>query len=140
MNAEVHFWHAFKHQGLLQADAFILGVSPSSHVQTTQSKFAYLRNIATKACWMNIVFCLQMNTKVDSFIFGVQIQTCPKYTFTTFSQYLKKNVNKEILFFLLINVNGFFKVILSFSMCVSKHAQITPKTSLLFLRKILGKK
>ena len=40
-------------------------VCPSSHVQSTQSKFVYLRNISTKAWWMNIFFCLQINTKVS---------------------------------------------------------------------------
>ena len=47
--------------------------------------------------------------KVDSFIFGVEIQTCPKYTFTTFLQYLKKNVNNEIAFLPADKRQRFFK-------------------------------
>ena len=40
-------------------------------------------------------------------------------------QYLKENVKDGVDFSLLIIVKRFFKVILSFLMCVARHAQIT---------------
>ena len=42
-----------------------------------------------------------------------------------FLQYLNENVKDGVDFSLLIIVKGFFKVILTFLMCVARHAQIT---------------
>ena len=55
-------------------------------------------------------------------------------------QYLKKEVTDEVDFFYMQkNIKDFFKVILSFSVCMAKHAQITQNNkfaiSLQYLKK-----
>ena len=53
-------------------------------------------------------------------------------------EYLKKDVTDEVDFFYMEkNIKDFLKSILSSSVCGAKHAQITQKTSLLFLCNIL---
>ena len=52
-------------------------------------------------------------------------QSTQKNNFIISLQYLKENVKDWVNFFLLIIVKRFLKVILSFLMCVVRHAQIT---------------
>ena len=52
-------------------------------------------------------------------------QSTQKNNFIMFLQYLNENVKDGVDFSLLIIVKGFFKVILTFLMCVARHGQIT---------------
>ena len=59
-------------------------VCVTRQAQSTQNKFAYLRNISRKAWGMKLIFCLQINTKVfntkvDSITLSVHSLACPKY-------------------------------------------------------------
>ena len=48
-------------------------------------------------------------------------------------QYVKETRKDEVNFWLLVIVKGFFKMILSFYMCLARHAQINQNNNLLFL-------
>ena len=65
--------------------------------------------------------------QVDSITLDVLSQTCLKYPKTTSLHYLgnisRKMWRMKLIFFLLINVKDLFRVILSFLMCVVRHAQ-----------------
>ena len=105
-------------------------VCGTRHTQSTQNKFAYLSNISRKAWEMKLIFCLQINTsflQVDSITLGVFSQACPKYpkqqVYNIFAISQRECEGMKLIFCLLINLKGFFKVILSFKVCVARHAQ-----------------
>ena len=96
-----------------------------THNQSTQNNFTCLCNISMHAyfqAWrMRLIFCLQINTKVfykmivSLWVFVARhVQSTENNKFKISLQYLKENVKDELDFFLLINFEGFFKVILSF--------------------------
>ena len=84
------------------------------YAQSTQNKFAYLCSISRKAWVKKLIFffffCLQINTK-NFYRLIVSLQVCK---FTISLQYLKEKINDEVDCCLLMIVEGFFKVILSF--------------------------
>ena len=95
------------------------------HNQSTQNNFTCLCNISMHAyfqAWrMRLIFCLQINAKVyykmivSLWVFVARhVQSTENNKFKISLQYLKENVKDELDFFLLINFEGFFKVILPF--------------------------
>ena len=68
--------------------------------------------------------------QIDSITLGVHGQVYPKHIYL---QYLKKKVKDGVEFSLLKIVKRFFKLILSFLMCVTRHVQITQITQVDFL-------
>ena len=99
----------------------------------------YLCNISVKAWRMKLIFCFQKNTKVflqdESLTLGLLIQSCPKcqkqqvYNIFAIPQ-KKKTWRVSFIFCMLINAGGFFKVILSFMVCVSSSTQIIQNNKL----------
>ena len=95
-------------------------VSVTRHAQSTQ-KFVYLWNISIIAWGMRLIFCLQINT---IFVFRVimslsvriarQVQSTKNNQFTISLQNLKEKWRIKLIFLLLINVEPFSKLILSF--------------------------
>ena len=82
----------------------------------------------------------------DTVILGVLSQPCQKYPKQEVCislQYLKENMS-DVDFCLLINMQGFFKLILSFYVCVSGYVQITQNNkfaiSLNYLKKEVSDK
>ena len=81
----------------------------------------------------------------DSIPYGVRSQTCSKYpkqgVCNIFAVNMsRKTWNMKLSFCLLINAEGFFKVILPFQVCMARHAHITQNSMFAFLCKILRKK
>ena len=108
------------------------------YAQSTQNKFAYLCSISRKAWVKKLIFfffCLQINTK-NFYRLIVSLQVCK---FTISLQYLKEKINDKVDCCLLMIVEGFFKVILSFQMRVARHAQITQNKKFAISRQYLKK-
>ena len=75
-------------------------VCVTSHAQSIQSRmFAYLCNISKQIYGMNLIFCLQTNTKVFyRLIVWVCVARHAQSTQTISLQYLKENVKDEVIF------------------------------------------
>ena len=85
-------------------------VSVTRHAQSAQNKFAYLCNMSIKAWGMKLIFCLQITL-------GVHGQTGQKYYKQPVRKIFAISKGKHegwSCFCLLINVECFFKLILSF--------------------------
>ena len=64
--------------------------------------------------------------QVDSITFGVLSQTCPKYPkqLVQYCNISRKTSRMKLMFCLQINVKAFFKLILSYQVCVVRYAQV----------------
>ena len=117
VNDEVYFWHADKHQGLLQGDTIILGEGNQACTQSTQNKFAYLCNISIKSWEMELIFRLQINPKVFCKIIvslwvyiARQAQSTKNNQFTRSFQYLKENMKDKVDFLPTDKCWSFFQI------------------------------
>ena len=113
-------------------------VCATRHAQS--KKFAYLCDISRKARGRGeVISCLQISAKVDNIILGLFSQACPKYPSISIS---RKTWMINLIFCLQINIKGFFKLLLSFYVCVARHPQITQNNkfalSLQYLKKELS--
>ena len=100
------------------------------HTQSTQNKkFAYLCNISRKTWETKLIFCLSDKKKFSTrlqCLFRCAQPGMPKIPKITSFQYLCNILRKtQRMKFLQINIKGFFKLILSYQVCVVKYSQIT---------------
>ena len=98
-------------------------VCVARHAQSTQNwKFASLQYFQ-KSMW-DEVGCLPADKHKCFLQVNSIALKCTKLPKITSLQYLKKNM-KDKVDFLQINTRGFCKLILSFQVCMARHAQIT---------------
>ena len=120
------------------------------------AKFWFL-SYGPKCCWpiklQDSLKCyISRNKQTMKYIFGMQVdgitlglgsQVCSKYPKKQVSYYLcnisKKALRMRLIFCLHINLKGFFKLILSFQVCVASHGQITQSNNFAISLKYLKK-
>ena len=86
-------------------------VCTTRHAQSIQNKFAYLCNISSEAWGMKLIFYLQINKVFYKLIVSLwsfvarHVQSTQNNKFT---------IRMNLVFYVKINVKGFFKLLLSF--------------------------
>ena len=108
--------------------------------QSTQNKFAYLCNISRKAQGKKLIFCLKISTKafyklvVSLCVYVARhaqnTQNIQSASLPYLCNISRKTLRMKLIFCLQINVKCFFKVILSFQVCLGRHAQIIKNNKL----------
>ena len=128
MSDEVYFWHGDKHRSLLQVDTIILGLYKPGMPKVPKIGILNIFAISPEKHWgwgwggggVKLIFCKFYNK------FAISLQ------------YLKELID-EVDFGMQINIEVFYKLILSFWVCTTRHAQSNKSKKFAYLCNISRK-
>ena len=129
MIGEVYFWHADQHWSLLQVGTIILDMCNQAYPKYWVLNL-HIFAISPEKHGDELDFLPadkhESFLQVDSITFGVLSQTCPKYPkqLVQYCNISRKTWRMKLMFCLQINVKAFFKLILSYQVCVARYAQV----------------